>query len=344
MRPILGLLFLLAAPLFAQPAKETPFPTEYRRTTCATPAQVCKSFRQSQFAEIAALRGADIGQEWVDAHWAELTTALQPACERLAACFAAPGNDHLFCDDVAKEEAFQLCSRYPDGSVDRRKCDIFMTVWAAGVDQNNGAVWPAVQECGKAQQPATAVQRTLKYWFEPAMFETDKAASLRVYALDSETNVPVQAKLHIDSKDPIYAEDSPDGQPTTYYPVKWKPKLVRVTNAAGHRDLKAPTVRIVAPGYREESFTLPMEVPALKLEMNPPLKKLKRGRNQVTVTAKDAETGEPVEARVMGGATILGKTNTPFELELGPGKKRPEIWVTSLYERYSDTVVAPAEK
>jgi hypothetical protein len=102
----------------------------------------------------------------------------------------------------------------------------------------------------------------------------------------------------------------------------------------------APEVRIEAPGYRVESFRVPVEVPVMKVTMKPA--KLKRGKNSVTITAIDSITGKPVEARVMAGEIVAGKTNAPFQLEISG--KRPEIWITNLYDRYSDVVVAPAEK
>ncbi|HUR79951.1 MAG TPA: hypothetical protein VM733_04255, partial [Thermoanaerobaculia bacterium] len=138
----------------------------------------------------------------------------------------------------------------------------------------------------------------------------------------------------------IYADDVPAGLPTTFYKVPWKPQPFRVSNAQGHRDVVAPEVRIEAPGYKTASFRLPMTVGSMKVSMKPA--KLKRGRNSVTITATDSMTGKPVEARVMAGQLVAGKTNQPFELEITG--KRPEIWVTNLYDRYSDVVVLPAEK
>jgi hypothetical protein len=82
-----------------------------------------------------------------------------------------------------------------------------------------------------------------------------------------------------------------------------------------------------------------VQVPVMKAEMKPA--KLRRGKNRVTITAVDSVTGKPVEARVMGGERVLGKTNEPFELEITG--KQPEIWITNLYDRYSDVVVAPAK-
>lgn len=347
MRKLLGLLVLLAPALLAETTPEkappTPFPADYQRSPCA-PKKACRPVPQSTFAEIAALRGSDIGQEWVDAHWTELVAAIAPACERIATCFTVAGNDHLFCNDIATEEITPVCSRYPDGSEDRKKCVAFTAVYMASVDSNSLPLWTEAQACAKAAQTTAPAQRTLKYWMSPGQLDLNKPATYRVYTLDSVTGVSVLAKLLIDSKQPIYAEDSPDGTPTSFYKVPWKPSLIRVPNARGRRDLVAPKVRIVAQGYREETFMLPVAIPVMKVNMNPPAKKLKRGKNTVTITARDAATGQPVEARVMGDSLVLGKTNEPFELVLARGKKQPEIWVTSLYDRYQDVVVAPAAK
>jgi len=333
---ILAVLLLLAAPALAQ--SRQPYPDDYEPSPCASVAPVCKTFRQSQFADIAAIRGWDIGQEWVDAHWSDLSEALAPACAKIATCFAAPTNDFTFCNDLMSRELFATtCDRYPEGSVDREKCSFFVRTYMSGHDRNSREPWETIQECAKAQ-PATG-ERTLEWWVSPATIGPDYEGSFRVYAIDSETRVPVLARLHMDVKPTVYADDAPNGLPSTFYQVPWKPKLVRVPNAEGHRDVAPPEVRIEAPGYQPVTFRLRMNVPQMIVKMSPDPSTLKRGKNSVTISAQDATTGEPVEARVMAGSTILGKTNVPFELEIVKGQKQPEIWVTSLYDRYSDVVV-----
>lgn len=340
MSRILTILLVLGLPALAQ--SRQPFPDDYEPSACATAAPVCKTFRQSQFAEIAAIRGFDIGQEWVDAHWRELSEALSPACAKIATCFAAPGNDATFCNDLVSQEVFATtCNRYPEGSVDREKCSFFVRVYLFGHDRNSTEPWKKIQECTKAQ--TVAGERTFEWWIAPARIGADYAGSFTVYAIDSETRVPVRASVHVESKAQVYAPDSPDGLPTTFYAVPWKPRLTRVPNAHGHRDVAPPRVRIEAKGYRTETFQLPMDVSTMIVKMEPDASQLKRGRNTVTIVARDAATGAPVEARVMAGSTVLGKTNEPFELEIVKGQKRPEIWVTNLYDRYSDVVVVPAE-
>jgi len=338
MRPVLGLLLLLAPALFAR----DPFPADYTPSPCVTPEvaeRVGKTFPQSEISQIAAMRGYDVGQEWVDSHWQELSDALRPIWAKAATCYVTNANDNLFCNDIAHVEAFAVCNRYPEGSKDREKCVFAMTAIVAGQDHNSKEAWTALRSCAEQNRPAG--ERTLEWWLEPQTFGPGYPGFFQVFAIDRETRVPVQGLLKIQSTQQIYADDVPNGLPTTHYRVPWKRiQLARVPNAQGHRDVVPPEVRIEAPGYRVESFRLPVEVPVLKLTMTPA--KLKRGKNTVTITAVDAATGKPVEARVMGGQHVLGKTNEPFEVEVTG--KRPEIWVTSLYDRYSDVVVSPADK
>ena len=331
MRPLIAVLLLLSPAALAR----DPFPADYKPAPCAQREKVCQSFPQSQMAEIAAMRGVDVGQEWIDAHWTEMMQALDPVCSKLATCFATAGNDNLFCVDVFTPEAMSLCNRFPAGSKDREKCNGFMAAYTTGVDHNSKPVWQEMQSCAVARK--TDGERTFEHWMVP------NGDTFAVYAIDTETRVPVQARVILPpTKKPVFA-DSADGQPATFYNIAWKPQLVRVPNTQGHRDVAPPELRIEAPGYRTETFRMDVEVPQMKVEMNPPVSKLRRGKNRVTITATDAATGKPVEARVMGGELVLGKTNEPFELEWKKGTKLPEIWVTNLYDRYSDVVVCPGK-
>ena len=119
---------------------------------------------------------------------------------------------------------------------------------------------------------------------------------------------------------------------------------MRVRNAAGHTDLVAPTITVTADGYTPVNLALPMRAPQVIVEMTPAAHLLKRGKNSVTFTARDADTGKPAELRIMLGDTVLGGTNEPLKIELKKGVKRPEIWATSLFNKYSDVVIVPAEK
>jgi hypothetical protein len=76
------------------------------------------------------------------------------------------------------------------------------------------------------------------------------------------------------------------------------------------------------------------------VKMVPPPARLRLGKNVVTVQAHDAATHQPVEARVMLGDRVGGETNIPFVIDVKKKGAIPEIWVTSLFDRYSDVVVA----
>lgn len=341
MRKTLAILLLLAPALLAETPQRQAYPDDFKPAQCAVPDKVCKSFNKSQQAAIAAERGYDIGQEWIDKHWDELMADIGPVCNKIATCFATPGNDYLFCNDVTLDETIAKCDRYSDYE-DKKRCVWFLNTFMHGHDRKSLPEWEEMQACAKEREEP-AKDRTMEYWIEPATFGPDFDGTFFVRAIDSVTHVPVQAHLTIQSKDVIYADDVPDGLPTTHYPVKWKPRLWRVPNADGHRDVAAPQVTINKEGYLPVTFSLPVSVPTMTVTMSPAT--LKNGKNTVTITARDAATGVPVEARVMAGpSTILGKTNIPFELQLARGEKRPEIWVTSLYDRYNDVVVVPAEK
>ena len=181
----------------------------------------------------------------------------------------------------------------------------------------------------------------MEVWIEPQDFARYKG-SFRVYAIDTQTRVPVMGLVSI--PDTTLRAGAPGGKPYTSYDIKWAPKFVRVPNDEGHTDLVAPKMTITAKGYAPVTLDVPLTPREVIVEMTPPLKKLRRGKNKVTVTARDAATNEPVELRVFLGQTILGDTNKPLEIEIRKGRKRPEIWATSLFDLYGDVVVAAPQK
>ena len=337
MPKILTLILLVAPLALAQPAARETFPSDYKASPCASGEKACQSFERTKMGGVAGLRGWELQQTWVNAHWDELVTAMRPACSKLGTCFSTPGNGWLFCNEVVKNDLYSVCDRYPSDSTDHRQCFFFVRIYFVGLGLASKPAWKEMQDCGV--KAASAGERTLETWMVPAAIGPDYPGSFTVYAIDSETRVPVYARVHIQSETPIYAKDVPDGLPTTFYSVPWTLKLVRVPNAEGHRDLAPPEVVVEAPGYRPVKFTLPVEIPKMTVAMDPPRSQLKPGKNTVTITAHDAATGAPVEARVMGGTRVLGRTNEPFVLELERGKTPPEIWVTSLFDTYCDIVV-----
>jgi hypothetical protein len=138
----------------------------------------------------------------------------------------------------------------------------------------------------------------------------------------------------------VYVTSSPEGLPATIYPFDYTPKFKREANAEGHTNVVPPMVTVTAPNYPTSTFQLPAEVPKMIVTMKPG--ELHGGKNVITIEARDAATGKPVEARVMSGSDPIGDTNTPITLDLNRKGQHPEIWVTSLFNLYSDAVIAKA--
>jgi hypothetical protein len=332
-------LFLLAATSALANGPRQPFPDEYTPHPCA-PLVACDAIPQWQFLDTAALKGFNVDSDWLDANWGRMTELTRPACAKLATCFATPGNLSIFCVDLLRPEMIALCERFPRDSKDYEQCGMFMRMFAIGIDLRDKQIWKDAQACAAEKTPATA-QRTMHVWMDPDDFRRYQG-SFRVYAIDTETHTPVMALVSI--PETTLRAGAPGGKPYTSYDIKWQPKFVRVPNAAGHTDVVVPKITVTAPNYAPVTLDAPMTRGKLVVEMTPPVARLKRGKNVVTVTARDAETNKPVELRVYLGETVLGDTNEPLEIEIRKGQKRPEIWATSLYDLYSDVVVAPAEK
>lgn len=343
MRPapaLIPLLLFAAASLLAQaPAERPPFPDDYIRHPCASKAEGCVTFDRHEIYDVAAIRGFTIEKEWIDAHWDEMRSALAPFCARATACYSNPVNTWTWCNDVVGFSVHSLCEMYPEGSEDRRLCGMLSRVMWAGFDRLTKQRWLDVRACAK--ESAAPGERTLDVWMTPAAFDQSYQGQFILYALDGETRIPVKATVALEGQK-LRAIDVPDGRPTAGLPIAWEVKWNRVPNAHGHRDIAPPVVSVRAEGYRTVTFPAPLVMPRLVVEMTP--KVLKPGRNTVTVTARDAVTGQPAEMRVMAGTATAGRSNEPFVLDLPAGSQPPEIWITSLFDRYSDVVVLAAPR
>jgi hypothetical protein len=340
MKTLIALL-LFALPLAAETPREI-YPSDYKPLLCAA-KDVCKTYDRVDFARWAgAHRKLPIRQEWVDKHWDELSAAFAPICRKIANCLASPGNtDWVFCTDFMRGDFLATADRFEKGTDDYDQWLMSSLMWYHGLDNAIMAGQKEAKACLDAQPPSEG--RTLEVWTKPATIGPDYNGNLIVYALDAETRIPVMAAITIEGQTLKPANDSPNGHATSYYKFPWPITLNEVPNADGHHDVVSPKVFVQSPAYKTATFTMPIEIPKAIVEMQPPVSQLKRGPNTVTVVVKDAVTGKPVEMRVMGGDRILGDANKPFTLELKPGTKRPEIWVTSMFHRYSDVVVAKAE-
>lgn len=338
MRTFLSIFLLLAPLALAGDAPRPPFPDDYKPQPCA-PKDICSSVPRAQFSGLAKLRGYTLPQEWVVTHWDELMRLMHPVCEKVANCQTVPGNHWVWCKDVLTDDFTNACSAFAD-ETDRERCRYFTAVFFVGQDEPTRLSHPAAQKCA-TEQNAGKPERTLEYWMLPAKLPFGFDGRITIHAIDAETRIPVMAHVTIDASrfSPV---DSIDGTPITGYVQQYRLRMKHVSRADGHRDVVPPIITLTAPGYRTETFALPVEESEMILEMSP--KTLKRGKTVVTITARDSITGKPVDARVMGDDRVLGKTNRPFVVEWKKGQPSPEIWVTSLYDIYDDAVVFPKTK
>jgi hypothetical protein len=339
MKPILVLLLLSLAPLPLSGAEpRDPFPADYQAHPCA-PSDLCGSVSRGEILNFAmTFRGFDIDPAWLRAHWTDLQQALGPLCAKIATCIATPGNSEVFCTDLMREEFVRTADRFDRTSHDWHQWTMSALTYYLGHFRNFRLRHQEAQACASSM-PAQG-DRTLDVWLEPEIIGPDYEGTLRIFALDAETRVPVMGLVTVDGQEGVAkAQDSPDGKPLTVYPLDWPVTFNRVPNGDGFRDVVAPTITVKAAGYQTVTIPMPVEVPKMIVEMTPSPSALKTGRNSITITARDVATGKPVEARVMAGEYVVGDTNMPLVLELRKGEKRPTIWVTSLFDRYSDAVV-----
>jgi hypothetical protein len=323
----------------AAPAPEF-FPTDYTPSPCAaSAASVCQTFPQLRMTAYAtALHGYDLHQEWVDAHWDEMSKIILPLCGKIGNCFTVKDNDWVFCLDLMRDEFLGTCAKFPRESEDYDQCVKFSMTYYVGLGAKT-QLDASVKECIDALPPENA-ERSLVASVKEKL-EVDYEGPLTIYVNDAETHIPVRAQLTIDGTSQLRSTEGP--RPTAGYPSKFRAKLTRVDDGHGHRGVVAPTVTLKATGYKPLILQLPIAIPKMNVTMTPSADQLKPGKNTVTVTAVDADTGKPVYARVMAGELVAGNANKPIIIELEKGKKRPEIWVTSLYDKYADAVIAPAQ-
>lgn len=341
MKTFLALILLAALPLSGQPAAERdPLPSDYTPSPCAPDAgSVCETFAKENFHTFGAqFRGVAIDRKWLYGRWDELREAFLPTCAKIANCFTIPGNPSTFCIDLARDEFQRACDRFQPGTRDHDQCTMTATTWFIGLGIKK-AEHQAAQSC--ATRAATTGKRQLEAWTSPSRIAADFDGKLRLFAIDAETRIPVQARITSDGPGRFHSTEGP--VPMTAAILAWSPQLKRVPNAEGHTNVVAPSFTLEKDGYEPLTIPAPMEIHPLIVEMTPLPSELRKGKNSVTITARDGVTGQLVEARVMAGERIAGETNAPFELVIEKGRI-PEIWVTSLFDRYSDVVVVPARK
>jgi hypothetical protein len=333
-----------AAPASTLPPTHVHFPADYKPSPCA-PHFTCRSFDLDKIPGAAkSFLGLKLSRQWVEDHAKDLLEDFAPICEKHATCMGTLGNAFMFCDDVVTPEFRGVCDgRFPrDKSMsDWEQCKFFAEIFIMGVDTNMLAVGQSAQECAAGVPRSSG---TMDVWIEPATISPDNKDYITFYALDTATHIPVAAEVRLLGEN-LIDPANPAGTPATYYPFKYTTKFRRIPNAEGHTDLKPALVTIESPYYPKVTMDLPVKVPRMILEMSPPVGRLKPGENTVTISAHDADSGKLVEARVMIGERWGGDTNKPFKLNVPRrGEPLPEVWVTSLFDRYSDQVVVPKGK
>lgn len=340
-------LLLIATALFAgefvPPSDRPPFPDDFKTVACAP--TICESFDVDDFRSAAfQFLGLSVNQSWFTEHEDEMKALVVPFCRKRNACIATPGNGHMFCDDLVTPEIRSACEKkYPKATTpkDFEQCSIWIETWALGVTQRSYKPWIDSQECSKAG--AVTHTETPDVWMAPKTIPSDYTGYVTFYAIDRQTHIPVFGHMSWENQ-VVYAPSNPTGETATYYPFKGPFKLARVPRADGHSDVVGQTIVMKFDYYPTVTFRLAVEVPQMvvKMEADPLLSK--PGKHTITITAKDAVSGAPVEAEVMLGDAAIGETNHPVTFERNRGEKLPDIWLTSLFDRYSDVVVAPAEK
>lgn len=341
-----GLLLLSLMPfaVFAADDKpqRNPYPDDYKASACA-PNEACESYPASEMTSAgSAFLGLSMNPQWVQDHYDELRAAIKPLCAKLSTCYATPGNGAMFCNDLTAPMMRSVCDdKFPNAKdpVEHERCRQFIEVYALGIDQH---AKPKVADAQKCAGPAAAHTKPPIVWMSPEKLRPGYDGYVTFYAIDPDTHVPVAARITFENQI-HYAPSNPSGESATYYPFKLPFKHVESTRADGHRDLLTPMVTVAADNYPPVQFRLNAAMPEVVVTMNPPIAKLKRGA-MATITAKDAATGEPVELRVFVGNNQAGDTNQPIAIDWAKNEKRPEIWARSLFNRYSDVVIAPAAK
>jgi len=335
----------LAAAELPPPSPRPVYPDDYAAHPCAP--EGCETFIEGNFRDAAyRFLGLTLDAAWFDTHNEEMRGLVKPYCQKRNTCIATPGNSHMFCDDLIAQPIRELCDlHFPKDThpVDWDQCRTWTETWTLGVTQHSLPVWREAQACTTEKAPGAMHSKPADFWMVPATVDYDYPGFITFYAIDPDTHVPVLEHLSWEGQT-VYAPANPTGETATYYPFKAQFKLIRVSNAEGHTDLVAPMVTVKSDYYPTQTFRLPMVLPKVAVAIKPDPRTLKTGTHKVNVTATDVATGKPVEMQVMLGSEILGPTNQPLTIVRKKREKLPEIWATSQFNRYSDVVVAPAEK
>jgi len=229
----LAFLLLIASSSFAQQHSYSEiYPSDFKPAECAS-KEKCESFTDVSFIQAAhAFLLRTLDTKFDNQYSDEFETTAQKFCVKRATCNASPGRVWWFCNDVFAQELRATCdTRFTPNSDDWGQCRTWMDTYSAGVDQRGSKDWVLAQECLKKTTPQPGL-RQMDWWSVPETIPVGYTGNVRIFAVDRETHVPVQADIRFEDQI-IYATDPPVGQPVTYYVFKWPRKLNRVTRADG---------------------------------------------------------------------------------------------------------------
>jgi hypothetical protein len=339
-------VLLVASASFAEEPKRELFPSDYTPAAACAPTNACESFTDITFVSAANQHLlVTLDPNWTIAHRDEMLKVVEPYCTKRATCLASPGRYWWFCNDVFAQEIRGFCDKYDEKTQhhDYESCRIWMDVYSTGVDQRGSPAWAAAQECLKKTVPASTALRKMEIWSTPATLPVKYKGVIQIFAIDTASHIPVEAEITEDGQ-VIYSRDVPSGKATTFYQFNIPSLTARVANAQGHTDIVPATMTLTAPGYEVLNVPVPTTIGKMDAKLSPPADKLKPGTNTITVISTDSATGKPVEGQVYIGDQTIGFTNQPIEITIEKKEKRPEIWVRSPFDLYSDVVVAQAQK
>src|SRR5712691_11645558 len=155
-RTAAALLFLLAATVVAAQQPRETFPSDFTPHPCA-PENSFQSFAYDDLPSAASsYLGLHLDSAWLQAHYEEMLKLFAPAGRKHATCLASPGRNFLFCDDIISTDLRQACAKhFPRASSPRdwEQCEMFMEVFALGVDRHAKAIWTKAQACTKEKTP-----------------------------------------------------------------------------------------------------------------------------------------------------------------------------------------------
>ena len=334
-RLLLAALLCGAGALHAADAPRATFPDDYTPTTCPTVS--CQSFEESDMRSAAGtFLGLTLDLDWMHTHLPQLKREFEPLCKKATACFATAPNTNMFCMDILAPEFRAICARdYPKETSpgEYQKCYEVVETYLLGLDQRMRPRFDETRACAAKNDPLRT-NKTLDAWIVPSKITMPaKEAKITFYAIDRDTHVPVLAAIQVEGQS-LYAPANSAGSLATGYEFTWPVQFVRTKNAAGHVQASAPLVTITADGYTPVTMRMPVDVPQVVVTTTPALR---CGRTQrVTISVKDATTGELVLGRVVVGNTTAGPIGRRLKLDL---RKNAEVWLADLSNGAADVQV-----